>query len=435
MSVPQPTAEQGPHILENIDQLREHGFSCNFSDTGTGKTYMAMVVAIAHGVVPLVICPKHLIATWRLAFEEFGVEVPEGMEMIHNYERFTGSKKVPFGRWDEHGRFSLPGPGDFENNPGTALVIFDEAHRMFGEYTKAAELLIGARRQRIPCLLLTATPPISPLKCRALGFAMGLHNLANYDPWARALGAVTAYNGKGLKFKAEDSEFFSALLSEQMRPYYTRLESSGFTTQVRAVPVDVPSIDALEAAFRDKLEAAGDDDHKALAAYTGMCLALEAAKIAHLCESAYSSISGGLSVVIFLNYRMTQTVTVDILSKRLGGPIDEIHGDTKQAERERVISDFQANKSRLIVCQVKCMATGVNLHDLHGRGRVFLVSPTDDAVDFVQMLGRGTRHGSVSSADYQVHFAAGSAFDMRRSEKLNTRVQAFLDAKTKRTSI
>jgi superfamily II DNA or RNA helicase len=91
-----------------------------------------------------------------------------------------------------------------------------------------------------------------------------------------------------------------------------------------------------------------------------------------------------MSAAIFVNF----SETVRALSKRLDTNC-VVWGENKGSERERHISDFQSDKKRVIIINIKAGGAGLSLHDLNGNyPRISLISPTPSAVDLRQALGR-----------------------------------------------
>ena len=84
-------------------------------------------------------------------------------------------------------------------------------------------------------------------------------------------------------------------------------------------------------------------------------------------------------------------------------------GENKGDERERNIEDFQSDKQRIILVNVKAGGSGLSLHDLNGTyPRIALISPTPSAVDLRQALGRIHRDGAKSKALQKIIFVANT---------------------------
>jgi SNF2 family DNA or RNA helicase len=86
-----------------------------------------------------------------------------------------------------------------------------------------------------------------------------------------------------------------------------------------------------------------------------------------------------------------------------------VHGQQTPKEREQNISDFQADKERVIILNIRSGGVGVSLHDLNGNHpRVSLISPSWSAQDVVQAVGRVWRAGSKSSSLQKIVYCANT---------------------------
>src|SRR5271154_104687 len=79
---------QIPHFYQLEEILRVRNCALDASDTGTGKTYVAIAIAFVLGKKPFIICPKAVIPNWINIAKELGVE----LFGIANYEMIKGCK-------------------------------------------------------------------------------------------------------------------------------------------------------------------------------------------------------------------------------------------------------------------------------------------------------------------------------------------------------
>ena len=93
---------QEEHCSKLVNSVKEHGVAKDGSDTGTGKTIVALEVARRTGLKPFVVCPKSVIPAWKEWMEKFGYDP----EHVINYEKLKGGKtdygwipKKGFFRW------------------------------------------------------------------------------------------------------------------------------------------------------------------------------------------------------------------------------------------------------------------------------------------------------------------------------------------------
>ena len=130
---------------------------------------------------------------------------------------------------------------------------------------------------------------------------------------------------------------------------------------------------------------------------------VELLKVPAIADLTRDYLSTGNSVVVFLNFKES----IRQLATRLNVPCI-ITGDETGEERDLNIELFQTNHEKVIICQMQCGGVGISLHDLHGRPRVALVSPSFSAVDLVQSLGRIHRANSKTPAVQRILVASGT---------------------------
>ena len=74
-----------------------------------------------------------------------------------------------------------------------------------------------------------------------------------------------------------------------------------------------------------------------------------------------------------------------------------------------MIDAFQADETKVMLCQIQSGGVGVSLHDERGeRPRSSLICPTYSAIDLKQALGRIHRAGAKSKSVQRIIFAADS---------------------------
>jgi len=83
-----------------------------------------------------------------------------------------------------------------------------------------------------------------------------------------------------------------------------------------------------------------------------------------------------------------------------------ICGDQSVDERTYNIENFQSNKTKIIISIIQAGGVGISLHDLHGRPRMSIISPSWSGTDVVQCLGRIHRAGSKSPALQRIVYIA-----------------------------
>jgi hypothetical protein len=110
------------------------------------------------------------------------------------------------------------------------------------------------------------------------------------------------------------------------------------------------------------------------------------------------------SVAIFINFKDS----MNYLSHHLKEDCSVIHGDQTIDERQINIDKFQNNINKIIICIIQAGGIGISLHDLYGRPRMSIISPSWSGTDVVQALGRINRSGSKSPAIQRIVYIAKS---------------------------
>jgi len=461
-------APRGDKIFFRGDALRPHQISpvadlvgllsagqnaIDISDCGTGKTYVAAAVAKTLARPTLAVVPKITQSQWRKAAAHF-----DDTLSVTGYEALrTG--RTPFGTWDNN-----PPPGfksetwfkcqccqrevDMDNyvpcychpagvhcletkkvpwkygrfnfHPGIEFLIMDEVHRCGAMDSLNADMLIAAKRQGIRILGLSATAACGPLQMRALGFALGLHNLADFYAWTRRYGCGKIDGVPGWHWKAgkdRQVEFMRKLNAEI-------IPSRGVRVRVNDIPnfpkriVDCRLFDLDEAgridALYDEMRIPLDilakrtsrdaaSDHP-LTMQLRMMQKIEILKVPLLTELVPDYVAKGYSVGVFCNFQQT----IDELRKRLHCDC-VIDGSVTGAARDRSVERFQSADARVMLLNSEAGGVGLDLPDLTGEHpRVGLVLPPRSARTFKQLISRFHRESSKSTCVYNVLLAAGS---------------------------
>ena len=381
------------------------------SDTGTGKTVVACKLAAASNRPIAIICPKAVIPAWERELEEEGVTAT----FILNLEALrTGKTK----------HVTKVGKKAFTwHRPKETLFFVDEVHKCKGPFTQNAALFVALVKQGYTIHSMSGTSCEDPTEMRPLGWALGLHsgdakedNLKRWWPWMRTLGCVKNEWGSWVL----EDPFYLPLLRKRM--YNTRVyrvtvdefPDSFKKNRVFTTPIQFRENKKIAKAYNDlgitpqiiedyiEKGTVTDSEH-VLANITRARRLAEAFKVVDLAEMAEDLMAQGKSVVLFVNY----SATIEALRIRL--KCDRIDGGQSAVERQRVIDDFQADKTHCIAVNAAAGGTGISLHDTIGnRPRVSLISPTFNCKTYKQVLGRIHRNGGKSDALQQVLVATDS---------------------------
>lgn len=467
------------HLLRLIKQGRTG--LVDWSDTGTGKTYVTAALLATLKLPTLVVGPKISKTAWENASAHFGDSVSFlGYEMLR-----TG--RTPFGWWEKtppadysaerrlvctnclqefdvlkpHPCYCHPqgihcvetkksswNYGKFQFAPEVKAVVFDEGHRCNGVDSLNSEMLIGAKRDGKLVVCLSATPACSPLDMKALGYTLGLHTLRksprglglSFTNWVGRYGCrhVPSRGLQWLVGKDRQLEVMSQLRDEVIPNYGVRVTTGsipGFPartimSELYDLDEDVDKVYAEMESPLTELEERASHDRDPNNPMTRILRGrqkVELMKVPVAIELAQDYLAKGLSVALFVNFKQT----LDELCARLNCDcfIDGSPDGVKN--RAENIARFQSNQSRIIVVNNQAGGISVSLHDLDGRfPRMGIVFPCFSATVMRQVFGRLPRDGGKSPCFYRVIFAAKSVeVPLHRglSQKLNN-LDALVDA-------
>lgn len=461
---------QEPHVEKLVQALRQHRAVLDQSDTGTGKTFCALATCARLKTIPLVVGPLSAGPSWERA----SVAMGQPIQYI-NYEKLRGSR-----RWvletEERTYRGTPVLGPFaerklksewvdevKSGKGSFVrwlnrydtIVFDEVHRGGGEKSLIAKSIVGAKRQAHKLITLSATAADDPRQMKALGYALGLHELngkKGYVPWLLRRGCSPGVFG-GFDFTEDYDEqqvVFTKLHTELAHCSARMVKSQipGFPkTQIGSkMFTDDGSAARLTARIQEKhawlvarsneiADCKERDDGAKVASVLEEILrlyqALELRKVPHLIDAArdYSRTS---KVVLFVNY----TDTLQEIRAALGDKCGFVDGSqtTNTGQRQAFIDTFQRDELDYMICNNQAGSESINLH---GRAeRTALISAPQSGRRLKQILGRVHRDGGSYSQQFICFFAgtAEEANAMRVDQKcsnidaLNGEVPEFSDA-------
>ena len=391
-----------------VEALKRHKAALDSSDTGTGKTLKAIETAKTMGLTPFVVCPKTVIAAWEAALAGQGV----GDSQVYNWEKLrTGNTHWISRRGKKGFRWTNLPVED-------TLLIFDECHKAKGVRTLNANMLIAAKKQGYNILLLSATAAEDPREMRALGFTLGLHNLSNFWQWAQNWGCEFD-RWSSLLFPERNRGKLvelNKLIYPDRGHRLTREDLGGYFQKTRIItdPIRFGKKSKISALF-DELEPEmakldlrrdGDGDEPiVLTKILRLRQEIELLKVPDLADMVEDAREAGNAVAVFLNF----TDSIDALSRRLKENHSFVQGGQSKEARDGAINDFQSGKVGIILCNIAAGGVGVSLHDTSGKApRMALISPTYNAKDFHQTLGRVDRIGGKSETIQRILVAEES---------------------------
>lgn len=404
---------QIPSVAKLCAAILKNKAALDGSDTGAGKTYTAVGVARELGMGIAVVCPKAVIYSWNKVIKgHFGMKP----EFVLNYESVKTGKYKEIGTWKKVSKTSTREVFTW-NIPKNTLIIFDESHRLKGHGTQNSEIAIAAKKQGYKILCCSATNAIDPIELKTVGLITGLYKTGKWLAFLREHGCEQGRFGWEFSGDKEILKKLHADLFLDRGVRVRREDIKGFPDSeviAEAYNIDEKSEKDLKEVYEEM-----EKELKYLQAQckntkeyqvNSMVIMLRARQRAELIkvplfvEMAEDALEDGMSVVIFVNF----SETVRALSKRLNTNC-VVWGENKIGERETHILDFQDDKKRVIIVNIKAGGAGLSLHDLNGNyPRLSLISPTPSAVDLRQALGRVWRDGGKTKSLQKIIFAANT---------------------------
>lgn len=415
---------QKPHVLQLINVFQTYNIAVDMSDPGTGKTICALEVAKQKKLKPFIVCPKPAISVWEYWANYIGIKSND--IKIFNYERLKTWKTV----YVTNVKKGKSANSIIWELPKDTLIIFDEIHRAKGLNSDNSKLLISAKISGHPLLCLSATLAENPLDMKAVGFALELFpRLEDFWSWVKNYGCglddiytknkvgkvvtrkIMAFSGsnyhlqnlhkvilpdKGSRMCIEDlgDEFPD---NQIVAEAYT-MDSS---TQIQKIYEEMS-----ESLIKLTRQSSLDNEDNHLTIMLRARQRIELLKVPTFVEMAKDYINQGCSVIIFVNFKET----LNQLKKKLKTNCVVTGSQTgKKGELERTnnIKYFQADKARLILCNIQAGGESISLHDLHGNHRrVTLISPTWSARKLMQVLGRAPRSGAKTKVLQRLIYAS-----------------------------
>ena len=402
---------QKEHVDKLCASLDRYEAAKDGSDTGTGKTVMALECAKRLGMVPFVVAPKAVLPTWKEWHAKYWPD--NEAPLVFNYEYLRAGKNPYLFRNKGYLRWRL--------NPEKLLMIFDEVHRCKGDKSLNSKMLIAAKAQGIPTLMLSATACANPTEMKAIGYVLGLHDLKSWWSWCLKHGCRKGFFG-GLDFdnrRKHLTYLHRALYTEKgSRIRIKDLGDQFPDTLITADSYEISEPDKVDALYAEMeqeiktlLEKAAHDEDSPLVAQLRQRQEVELLKVPTFVELAKDACDSHNSVVIFVSFRQTLEALSDRLVDEVHGLVT-LHGEQSDEERAETIRLFQSNEAQVCVCMIQAGGTGLSLHDEDGgHPRVSLISPTFSAIELRQALGRVHRASGKSKSIQKIVFAANTVED------------------------
>jgi len=404
---------QVPNVSKLCAAILKNKAALDGSDTGAGKTYTAVGVARELKMNIAVVCPKAVISSWNKVIKDHFKMNPV---FVLNYESVKTGKYKEIGVWKKISRTSNREYFHW-SIPKNTLLVFDESHRLKGHGTQNSEIAMQAKKQGYTILCCSATNAINPIELKTVGFITGLYKSGKWTNFLREHGCEQGRFGWEFSGDKDILKKLHADLFLDRGVRVRREDIKGFPDSeviAQAYDIDEQSEKELKRIYEEmekelkylQAQCKNTKEYK-INAMTIMLRARQQAeliKVPLFVEMAEDAIEDGMSAAIFVNF----SETVRALSKRLETNC-VVWGENKGNEREKHIADFQADKKRVIIVNIKAGGAGLSLHDLNGNyPRIALISPTPSAVDLRQALGRVWRDGGKTKSLQKIVFAANT---------------------------
>jgi hypothetical protein len=398
-----PRHYQIPSIETLTAVLQRGGAALDGSDTGTGKTYVALEAARRAGRPVFIVAPKSVLHSWKATAEAVGVSVVW----------FGNVEKLKRSGWVRR----LPGKNRWQwANLNGAAVVVDEVHRFSASNSQNAVILAAAPK---PVLMLSATAFENPLKMRATGHQLGLTTWNDWWTWCGRNGCRRAFFG-GLEFKGGQ-----AVLDRLHKQIYTT--GRGVRVRIKDIPnfpkvsyetvfVPVDNQRAIDEAYAAELEAKAEESTGAVKFLRARQLS-EHGKISAACEIAEDLLQSGNSVVFFVNFRET----LDQIAKQFPDA-GLVYGG--QNDRPEQVARFSRDETRIAASMLQAGGVGLDgLQDLRGEfPRVGLLFPDCSAVNVRQAFGRLPRDNARSASIYKILLAEDTVEEENIAPKLEKKL-------------
>jgi hypothetical protein len=398
------------------------------SETGTGKSYSAAAVAREMNRPVVLISPKTVLPQWKKIFKIFGINPIEAI----NYEKIGRGntkwmkwKKLPdpLVPWKEDAKIEMP---EF-SFPRNALIVLDEGHKCKGNHTTNSWMMIALSLQGYKVLVASATLATTPVEMKAVGYLSGLHKLYNFNDFLRMHGAEWVGRWGAMTWDASSDAARKTMMLLNQYFFETRKCASRLTvddfgalfpeSHIVAEAYDLGANTSKVQAVYDEMEAELAKLDERAEGYSEHIFAImmEARRKSELCkvplfvEMMEDLYDEGKSVALFVNFQDTIDAIVKRLEKmsKFKNQIGYIVGGQNANVRQRDIDDFNADKKRIMVINIKAGGVGISLHDLNGKhARASIISPNFSAFELVQALGRVWRQGGKTKSYQKIVFAA-----------------------------
>jgi len=436
------------HVNNLVRIINKNNAVLDASDTGTGKTYAAIAACKILNLQPIILCPKSVMSSWFKVCKHFKLEpfFIVNYETIRQYKYYDAnrdrvicpyiSKIIKKNDKNDNDNDTYSVTKFKWNVPKDIIFIFDEVHRATHLHTSNGQLLYSAKMTGNPLMILSATLADRPDK-----FILFFWILNFIDPETVKKSQLTY-----LKYASIMAKWLSRDQQPMLRIHHMlypsraariRIDNLGSLfpeTQITAEPYNMGKTRELEIEkqykiIADELDFISDKEEQDRTKGDIMLVKImrahqkiELLKIPTFVELANDLLESNYSVVIFVNFTQTlKTLALMLHTSSL------IYGEQDQKTRDECINNFNENKTKIIICNIKAGGVGISLHDIYGgHPRASIISPTWNSLELVQALGRIHRAGGRSKSIQRIVYAANT-IEEKIAEKLRGKIKNIND--------
>ena len=392
---------QQQHAKSLINILGKNRRVLDASKMGLGKTYCNVAVCVELKLIPFIVCPKTVMENWKTVLEYFGC----GYYGITSYESLQRLKY-----WDSDDSREIitfmgitdDGYEAYESEmPDDLVIIYDEVHKCKNINTNNGKILHSLTKTNVRISMLSGTVADQPVYFVLVGLVLKLYDdYTKGHQWIIKKSKLTSSENYMLGFhKIIYPNYASKINEDIVKNLYPECE-------IQAKCYDMKTNDEIEENYNKLKQIMKSKDKKSIMSeYIRTNHANDILKMPTIVSEAKLNVAAGNSVVIFVNY----TDCLETLSELLDTKC-LVYGEQSIEERYQNIKDFQQDRQRIIICNIKCGSNGISLHDLNGNyPRVSLLMPTWSVTDLIQALGRTYRIGVKTKTKQIIIFSNSSS--------------------------
>ena len=391
------------HSYKLLESLKTNNVCCDMSMFGCGKSYVASAIIKELQRPATIICPKSAISIWEKVLRLFEIN----SYSIVNYEKL------------------IRGSTDWLKYKDN-LIILDEVHKCRGSKSKNSKLLVSLKNLKYDLYLISGSIAMNPIEMKSIGYALSLHNGSDYMNFCKENGAIPDGFG-GLKIgniqsqesmkKLHDVLFNDLKIASRITSYDFKGIFPDNTIITSPIDMDDNCL-KIQSAY-DEMEyelSKLSDDIKNYSQHTFAVMTIARRKIEMLKVPTMFSLieelfDNGISPVLFVSFTDTVEAILKRLSddKKFDNMVVTIVGGQSQTQRQKNIEDFQSDKKRVVIANLRCGSQSISLHDLNGNyPRNSIISPSFSGIDLTQALGRIFRSGGKTSVRQTILFSKGT---------------------------